>query len=210
MMGFVVGKSGVWERLFPNTDILYEDTAFNFAETDFTLMDWKALLGNEDKALYENLRQQQKAVQSNQSESSQQGDEQQIEKMEADLLLSALKANTWHSLDGYQVNKQIHETWVKIPGFIVPLELEDQRLLSFFIVPYYGACLHFPPPPPNQIIYVRLHESIDIPSIQTAFLFSGRLVNELFEDPLGTSAWSLNVMKIVNFEGSADTARMHQ
>ena len=210
MLGYAVGQSGVWQRLFPDHDVMYQDPVFNFAEVEFTQMDWKMLLGNEDKALFENLRQQQKAVQSNQFESSQQRGEQQIDKMEADLLLSALKANTWHSLDGYEVNKQFHEALIEIPGFIVPLELDEQRLLSFFIVPYYGACLHFPPPPPNQIIYVRLNESIDIPSIQTPFLFTGRLINELFEDPLGTSAWSLDVLKIANYQGEADTARLHQ
>lgn len=205
MLGYVVGQSGVWERLFSNKGALYQGREFNFAETEFALVDWKTLLGNEDKALFEKLRQQTKAVQNVQPDDAQQND-----KMEADLLLSALKANTWHSLDGYQVNEQFHKTWIEIPGFIVPLELDEQRLLSFFIVPYYGACLHFPPPPPNQIIYVRLNESIDIPSIQTPFLFSGRLVSELFEDPLGTSAWSLDVVQIANYQGEADTARLHQ
>ena len=43
---------------------------------------------------------------------------------------------------------------VRIPGFIVPIETNEDKLVTeFFIVPYFGACLHMPPPPPNQIIY---------------------------------------------------------
>lgn len=39
---------------------------------------------------------------------------------------------------------------------MVPLEFgDDETVVSFFLVPYFGACLHLPPPPPNQIIYVE-------------------------------------------------------
>jgi uncharacterized protein len=44
---------------------------------------------------------------------------------------------------------------VRIPGFIVPLEFEGDGVVSFLLVPYVGACIHVPPPPPNQIILVE-------------------------------------------------------
>jgi hypothetical protein len=44
---------------------------------------------------------------------------------------------------------------VRIPGFIVPLEFEGDGVTSFLLVPFVGACIHVPPPPPNQIIYVE-------------------------------------------------------
>ncbi len=50
------------------------------------------------------------------------------------------------SLDGQQV---------KLPGYIVPLEVnEEDRTTEFLLVPYYGACIHVPPPPPNQIVHI--------------------------------------------------------
>ena len=50
---------------------------------------------------------------------------------------------------------------VRIPGFIVPLDMdEEQRVTELFLVPYYGACLHMPPPPPNQMIYAKLERGI--------------------------------------------------
>lgn len=44
---------------------------------------------------------------------------------------------------------------VRIPGFIVPLDTDEKKKIGeFLLVPYYGACIHVPPPPANQTIYV--------------------------------------------------------
>lgn len=45
---------------------------------------------------------------------------------------------------------------VKVPGFMVPLEDGGDGVTEFLLVPYFGACIHTPPPPPNQIVYVRM------------------------------------------------------
>jgi hypothetical protein len=42
---------------------------------------------------------------------------------------------------------------VRIPGYFLPLEVSDTKVTEFLLVPYVGACIHVPPPPPNQIIY---------------------------------------------------------
>jgi hypothetical protein len=44
----------------------------------------------------------------------------------------------------------------KVPGFMVPLEDYLERVTEFLLVPYVGACVHTPPPPPNQLVYVKL------------------------------------------------------
>ncbi|MBI3903210.1 MAG: DUF3299 domain-containing protein [Nitrosomonadales bacterium] len=43
---------------------------------------------------------------------------------------------------------------VRIPGFIVPLESAHNKISEFLLVPFFGGCIHVPPPPPNQIIHV--------------------------------------------------------
>ncbi|MCB1772291.1 MAG: DUF3299 domain-containing protein [Gammaproteobacteria bacterium] len=43
---------------------------------------------------------------------------------------------------------------VKLPGFIVPVEADERETTAFLLVPYYGACVHVPPPPANQTVYV--------------------------------------------------------
>jgi len=45
---------------------------------------------------------------------------------------------------------------VRLPGFIVPVESESTKISEFLLVPYYGACIHVPPPPANQTVYVKL------------------------------------------------------
>lgn len=47
---------------------------------------------------------------------------------------------------------------VVIAAFIVPLEDDMQRADEFLLVPYFGACVHTPPPPPNQMVYVRMKD----------------------------------------------------
>ncbi len=43
---------------------------------------------------------------------------------------------------------------VKLPGFVVPLEMDAKKIDQFLLVPYYGACIHVPPPPSNQTVHV--------------------------------------------------------
>ena len=47
---------------------------------------------------------------------------------------------------------------VKIPGFTVPLEDFASAATEFLLVPFVGACVHTPPPPPNQLVYVKMDE----------------------------------------------------
>ena len=98
-----------------------------------------------------------------------------------------------------------------ISGFIVPLELGgEQQLTSFFLVPYFGACSHYPPPPPNQLIFVRVDGPMKIPDINIAYTVTGVLKQGLYEDILGTSAYQLDLISIKLFSGEPDDFRLHQ
>src|SRR6187549_1707175 len=46
---------------------------------------------------------------------------------------------------------------VRIPGYMVPLEDDSEIVSEFLLVPYVGACIHTPPPPPNQIVQVKMN-----------------------------------------------------
>lgn len=50
---------------------------------------------------------------------------------------------------------------VRIPGYALPLEYAGQKITEFLLVPWVGACIHTPPPPPNQIVYVKMEEGIE-------------------------------------------------
>ena len=52
--------------------------------------------------------------------------------------------------------KSLDHHLVKIPGFMVPLEDTQQNVKEFLLVPTPQACIHVPPPPPNQMVYVKM------------------------------------------------------
>ena len=52
------------------------------------------------------------------------------------------------------VVEDLNGTRVKLPGFVVPLETDGEIMAEFLLVPYYGACIHVPPPPANQTVHV--------------------------------------------------------
>ena len=70
---------------------------------------------------------------------------------------------------------QLHGQMLKIPGYALPLEFSDKGVTEFLLVPYLGACIHTPPPPPNQIVFVRLDKPFKLNDIFTAVLITGRL-----------------------------------
>ncbi|MCV6597644.1 MAG: DUF3299 domain-containing protein [Mangrovicoccus sp.] len=45
---------------------------------------------------------------------------------------------------------------VRLPGFMLPLDYDGLGVTAFLLVPYMGACIHVPPPPPNQLVFVTL------------------------------------------------------
>lgn len=57
--------------------------------------------------------------------------------------------------DNAPVNNQMDGRAIRIPGYIVPLEEGKNGMTEFLLVPYFGACIHSPPPPANQIIHVK-------------------------------------------------------
>jgi hypothetical protein len=51
--------------------------------------------------------------------------------------------------------KELDGELVRMPGYLLPLDVSSAKVTEFLLVPYVGACIHVPPPPPNQIIYVK-------------------------------------------------------
>jgi len=90
----------------------------------------------------------------------------------AALALSAATAPATHKLDwrtlrglNYKTGdqstelKKVNGQVAKVPGFMIPLEDDAEMVSEFLLVPYVGACIHTPPPPPNQIVHVKMASS---------------------------------------------------
>lgn len=93
--------------------------------------------------------------------------------------------------DKAPVNPKINDVAVKIPGFVVSLEREGDALKEFLVVPYYGGCIHVPPPPANQIIHV--HSSKAISGIRTmdAVWISGTIKVATSDTMMGVAGYSM-------------------
>jgi hypothetical protein len=91
---------------------------------------------------------------------------------------------------------------VKMPGFVVPLETSGERVTEFFLVPYFGACIHVPPPPANQMIYVRLPVEKGLPgdSLYTAVWVSGQLQIKRVDNALGTAGYLMESPQVEPYE----------
>jgi len=97
----------------------------------------------------------------------------------------------------FSVNQQLDGVGVRLPGFIVPLDVGKDGLVSeFFLVPYFGACIHVPPPPPNQIVYVKMAKGIALDSIYEAYWVTGRMSISKKNTQLGAAAYSLAASKV--------------
>jgi len=81
---------------------------------------------------------------------------------------------------------------IRLPGYVVPLTTtQEGRLSEFLFVPYYGACIHVPPPPPNQIVHVVLGKPIAMPDMYAPFFLAGVLKAEPQRSELAGSAYTM-------------------
>lgn len=62
----------------------------------------------------------------------------------------------------HSVVNDLHGQQVRMPGYALPLEYSGKKITEFLLVPWVGACIHTPPPPPNQIVFVKLKEGFRV------------------------------------------------
>ncbi len=76
------------------------------------------------------------------------------------------------------VVKNLNDQQVRIPGYALPLEYSEAGVQEFLLVPYIGACIHTPPPPPNQMVFVQLNQTFKADDLYMPVWVSGRLTIE--------------------------------
>ncbi len=83
---------------------------------------------------------------------------------------------------------------VRMPGFVLPLEYSGKKVSEFLLVPWVGACIHTPPPPPNQIVHVHMNKGAEF---ETKGYYQAIWVT-------GTMSAKLSRTKLSLVDGSAD------
>jgi hypothetical protein len=76
---------------------------------------------------------------------------------------------------GRAVNPLLNGQIVRLPGYLLPLEFSGKQVSEFLLVPWVGACIHTPPPPPNQIVHVKPEKPVAMSGMFEAVLVTGQL-----------------------------------
>lgn len=95
--------------------------------------------------------------------------------------------NTVADLDGAHI---------RMPGYLIPLDsLAGRTSRRFLLVPYQGACIHEPPPPPNQVVYVLSQEQLPTERLWDAWWVEGVMLTARADTDLAGAAYTLHLSR---------------
>ena len=101
--------------------------------------------------------------------------------------------------DNAPVNEAMNGMLVNLPGYVVPLEEARDGIKEFLPVPYFGACIHSPPPPANQIVHVGLSKAARGVHSMDVVWVTGRLEVKRQNSYLGKSGYHIAATRIDPF-----------
>lgn len=99
------------------------------------------------------------------------------------------------------VVKALDGQTVRLPGYIVPLEVsEEGRVIEFLLVPYFGACIHVPPPPSNQIVHVTSELGVKVEELYQPYWIEGPMQVKASTSELADAGYQMEADKILVYE----------
>ncbi len=119
-------------------------------------------------------------------------------KAEVEALKNAQGLPVDHNAKGEQVGSFItvpgvNNTKIRLAGYVVPVEqTDDGQMTEFFFVPYFGACIHVPPPPPNNIVYVKMAKPIPAADMFSAYWLEGTIKTERLSNDIAATAYVMS------------------
>jgi hypothetical protein len=98
--------------------------------------------------------------------------------------------------DNAPVEHALNGKKVRIAGFALPLERKGDKVTEFLLVPYFGACVHTPPPPANQIIHARSSAPLAGVTMMQALWVYGTLGIDRAQTDWGVAGYRLQVERV--------------
>lgn len=111
--------------------------------------------------------------------------------------------DTWKPVydeNATKLNTALDGAVVKLPGYIIPLDTGADGVTSFVLVPYVGACIHVPPPPPNQLVFVSTQRPWPSENLWDAIWVYGKLSAKLQSTALAEIGYQITAEKIEIYE----------
>ena len=97
-------------------------------------------------------------------------------------------------LGTFNVVEELDGARVRLPGFVLPFEYTASgEITEFLLVPYFGACIHTPPPPPNQLVYVTAEQPMALGKQWEPIWAVGVLRAQSKMNDLGNAAYTLEI-----------------
>lgn len=101
--------------------------------------------------------------------------------------------------DNAPINPLILGQSVRLPGYVVPLEELSDGMREFLLVPYFGACVHSPPPPANQIVHVLLSKSDKKLRLMDVVWVSGPLSATKTDSHMGVASYRIDAKAVAPY-----------
>lgn len=111
--------------------------------------------------------------------------------------------DTWRPIydaNATKMNEDLHGSYIRMPGFVVPLELDADGVTEFLLVPYVGACIHTPPPPPNQLVLVQTSKPWPEDDLWAPVWVEGRMGIQIVSNELGDSGYTISAEHMEVYE----------
>ena len=102
--------------------------------------------------------------------------------------------------DSAPAEKSLEGAKVKLAGFVVPLEYKGDEIREFLLVPYFGACIHVPPPPSNQIVHVKSEVGVKLDELYQPYWIEGAMQVKPSSSELADAGYQMDAQKIYMYE----------
>jgi hypothetical protein len=99
-----------------------------------------------------------------------------------------------------KLNKDLNGAYIKMPGYMLPFDVTSKGVTSFILVPFAGACLHTPPPPANQLVFVDTKEPWVTESMWDPVWVTGQMRHEVQSTTLAEVGYAMQADTIELYE----------
>ena len=161
----------------------------SLAHAELPETDWLDLMPAEDRQALEDMPEI--------SHDSPEGDSafygaDGLRQQDKDLPAVMYSAKTVAALDGKAI---------RLGGYPVPLESDEKgNSTLFFLVPYPGACIHVPPPPPNQLVLVTTEKPYEDDGLFAPVTVTGMFGTAQTSTQLADIGYALSADKVEPYQ----------
>ena len=108
--------------------------------------------------------------------------------------------NPIYDVNAIKLNEALDGVLIRMPGFVIPIEVNSEGVTDFVLVPYVGACIHVPPPPANQLVMVRTERPWPSDQLWDPVWVTGVMKTELQASGLGQTGYTISANEIETYE----------